>query len=308
MATPHDMTVFVRVADKGSFAAAARDLALTPSAISKIITRLEQRLDTQLLTRTTRRLALTAEGEVYLMHCREILAAIEAAEADVAAFGASPRGHIRVNAGTALGRNHLVPLLPDFLSRFPDITVDLGITDRQIDIVGENVDVALRTGTLSDSSLVVRRMATARRVICASPDYLERRGTPRQPADLLTHNCLTITNIARLARWPFHTPEGINRLEVKGDLTTDSADVLLDLALAGHGIVRLVETIAAEPLRQGRLVALFTQEHADEPVQISALMPPGRNRARRVRVFLDFLAECFRRAGLYAGQPPVSRP
>ena len=298
MPTPHDLTAFVRVADKGSFAAAAQDLSLTPSAVSKIVTRLERRLATQLLTRTTRRLALTAEGEVYLMHCREILAAIEAAEADIAAFGASPRGQIRVNAGTSLGRNHLVPLLPDFLSRYPDIRVDLGITDRQVDIVGENVDVALRSGTLSDSSLVMRRLATARRVICASPAYLARRGTPRQPSDLLAHNCLTITNIARLAHWPFHTPEGINRLEVRGDITTDSADVLLDLALAGHGIVRLIETIAAEPLRQGRLVSLFSREHADEPVEISALMPPGRNRVRRVRVFLDFLAERFASAGL----------
>ena len=171
-----DMNAFVRVVEKGSFAAAAQDLALTPSAVSKIVTRIEQRLGVQLLTRTTRRIALTPEGETYFRRCRDILAAIEAAEAEVASSGTSLQGHIRVSASTSVGRYQIAPILPAFLGRHPGIAIELDATDRQIDLIVENVDVALRTGQLADSSLVARKISEARRIICASPAYLERAG------------------------------------------------------------------------------------------------------------------------------------
>jgi len=293
MVVHNDMLAFVRVIEKGSFAAAARELSLTPSALSKTITRLEQRLGTQLMTRTTRRLALTAEGEIYLLRCREILAAIEAAESEIASSGALARGHIRVNAGTAIGRRQLARLLPDFLATYPDITIDLNISDQRVDLVAENIDVALRAGDLPDSTLVARKIVDARRMICASPKYIADRGTPERPAELLNHNCIVIANFPHLARWPFYTPEGVVRIQVKGNITTDNADVMLDLAVAGHGIVRMVDIHLADSVGRGLLVPLLTKENADEPIPIWALTPAGRNRVPRVRMFLDFLVERF---------------
>lgn len=291
MAGYSDMLAFVRVIENGSFAAAAREVLLTPSALSKTITRLEQRLGTQLITRTTRRLALTAEGEIYLSRCRDILAAIEAAESEITASGASPRGHIRVTAGTAIGRRQVTRLLPDFLARYPDITVEMNISDQRVDLVAENIDVALRAGDLTDSSLVGRKIVDARRLICASPKYLADHGTPERPDDLLNHNCIVMARFPHLAQWPFYTPEGVARIQVSGNVSTDNADVQLDLAVAGHGIVRMVDIHLADPVRRGLLVPLLSRENADEPIPIWALMPAGRNRVPRVRVFLDFLVE-----------------
>lgn len=291
MALPHDMAAFVQVVEKGSFAAAAKDLSLTPSAVSKIVTRLEQRLGIQLLTRTTRRLVLTEEGETYHLRCRDILAAIEAAESEVTSSGSHPRGHIRVNAGTAIGRHQLALLLPEFLAAHPDITIELGISDQQIDLVAENVDVALRAGPLADSGLVARRIADARRVICASPSYLEKRGTPTRPADLPNHNCILIAGLPHLARWAFYTRDGIDHIRVRGDLTTDNADVMVDLAIAGHGIIRMVDVHVARAVANGLLIPLLTKQHVVDPTPIWALTPPGRNRVPRVRAFLDFLID-----------------
>ena len=298
MVVHNDMLAFVRVVEKGSFAAAARELSVTPSALSKTITRLEQRLGAQLMTRTTRRLALTAEGETYLLRCREILAAIEAAESEITSSGALPRGHIRVSAGTAIGRRQLTRLLPDFLATYPDITIDLNISDQRVDLMAENIDAALRAGELPDSTLVARKIVDARRLICASPKYLANRGTPECPDDLLNHNCIIIANFPHLARWPFYMPEGVTHIQVKGNVTTDNADVMLDLAVAGHGIVRMIDIHLADSVRRGLLVPLLAKENADDPIPIWALTPAGRNRALRVRVFLDFLVERFEKLRL----------
>lgn len=295
MVVHNEMLSFVRVVEKGSFAAAARELSLTPSALSKTITRLEQRLGAQLMTRTTRRLALTAEGETYLSRCREILAAIDAAESEIASAGALPRGHIRVSAGTAIGRQQVARLLPDFLATYPGISVELNISDYRVDLVAENIDVALRAGDLPDSTLVARKIVDARRLICASPEYLANHGTPVRPDDLLNHNCIVIASFPHLARWPFHTPEGVTRIQVGGNVTSDNADVQLDLAVAGHGIVRMVDIHLADSVHRGLLVPLLIEENVDEPVPIWALTPPGRNRVPRVRVFLDFLVERLQR-------------
>jgi len=291
-----DMNAFVRVVEKGSFAAAAQDLALTPSAVSKIVTRTEERLGTQLLTRTTRRIALTPEGETYFNRCRDILAAIEAAEAEVSSSGASLQGLIRISASTSIGRYQIARSLPGFLTLHPGIVIELDTTDRQVDLIAENVDIAIRSGTLADSSLVARKIAETQRVLCASPAYLERRGTPVVPADLINHNCLRVTNFAHLARWPFYTPEGINRLAVSGDVTSDSSDILQELALDGHGIIRTLDILAARHIRAGRLVPLLTDVHVAEPTPLWAVTPSGRNRVPRVRAFLDYLVERLGRA------------
>jgi DNA-binding transcriptional LysR family regulator len=291
-----EMNAFVRVAERGSFAVAATDLGLTPSALSKLVTRIEDRLGVRLLTRTTRKLALTAEGELFVARSREILASIEAAEAEVTAASERPRGHLRISVGTAVAKQILGPALPVFLDRYPDITVELHVSDGQVDLVAEQIDVAIRSGALGDSTLVARKVGEATRVICASPLYLEKHGTPQVPADLLQHNCLTLPGPA-WSQWPFHTHEGINRLAVSGTFTSDNADLLLDMAVAGLGIARLADFMVARALRDGALVRLLVDSHVPESFPIHALTVPGRHRAPRIRAFVDFLAEEFGRTG-----------
>ena len=182
-----EMAIFERVAARGSFAGAAGDVGLSPSAVAKLITRLEQRLGVRLINRTTRRLALTAEGETYLDRVREILGAIEAAESEIASARASPRGHLRVHTFPVIAAHELAPALPDFLARHPHITFDFMVTNRSVDLVGENVDVSLRIGPLEDSALVSRKIVDLSRVVCASPGYLASHGRPAEPADLARH-------------------------------------------------------------------------------------------------------------------------
>ncbi len=294
MQASYEMQTFLHVAESGSFAGASDIMRLTPSAVSKLVTRIEDRLGVKLLIRTTRRLVLTDEGIIYLNRARDITAAIEAAENEVSARSATPSGHIRVNTGTAFGRHRLAPVLPLFLTRYPLISVELAITDRQVSLIDEHVDVAIRTGTVNDSSLIVRKLTEARRIICASPAYLAKHGTPQQPADLLHHNCLIVDGHGQLGRWPFLTPEGINTLSVKGNALCDSADIVLEMALAGLGIVRLGDMLVLDSIQRGALAEILGKQHAPEPFPISVVMVPSRNRVPRVRAFVDFLVETFR--------------
>jgi DNA-binding transcriptional LysR family regulator len=290
-----EMNAFVRVIERGSFAAAAGDLGITPSALSKLVTRIEDRLGVSLLTRTTRRLALTAEGELFVARSRDILASIEAAEAEVTSASRLPRGHLRISVGTALAKQILGPALPVFLACYPDVTVELHVSDRQIDLVAEQVDVAIRSGALGDSALMARKITDATRVICASPIYLKKYGLPRVPADLLQHNCLTLPGFA-WSQWPFHSNEGINRLSVSGTFTSDNADLLLDMAVAGLGIARLADFMIGRALQQGTLVPLLLDSHMTDPFPIHALTVPGRHRAPRVKAFIDFAVAQFNKA------------
>ena len=291
MSQPSDMAVFVRIVETGGLAPAARKLGLTPSALSKQLARLEARLGVRLLTRTTRRIALTPEGETYLARARDILSLIEAAERDVTAGRDRPGGLLRVNTGTSFARHRLIPLLPAFFARYPDITLDLGVTDRRVDFVTEQADVLLRTGALGDSSLVARRIAGGRRVICAAPAYLERRGRPAAPEDLLAHDCLVLRGLARLTAWPFRSATGLQTLTVRGVATTDSAEALRDMALAGLGIIRVSAFLVTRDIAEERLVPLFEDLHVSEEVPVWAVMAPGRHRLPRVQVFVDFLAQ-----------------
>lgn len=298
MTQSHEMEIFCRIVEAGSFAAAAEQAGLSPSAISKIVTRTEKRLGVQLMTRTTRQLALTPEGDIYLARARDILSAIEDAEAEVARATASPSGRLRITCGTAFGNHLLLPALGEFRDRHPGIVIELGSTDRMVDLVAEQIDVAIRTGQLGDSSLVARRICESRRVICASPAYLARHGAPEVPADLARHNCMTVTTVPHLHAWPFVTPEGINRMMVSGDFMSDSADALRAMAISGQGIIRLARFLVAADLAAGRLVQLLGAFEHPEVFPISAVMPPGRHRAPRVRAFVEFLVEKFSNADL----------
>jgi DNA-binding transcriptional LysR family regulator len=287
-----DIALFALVVERGSFAAAAAETGQTASAVSRAISRLEDRLGVRLLERTTRRLSLTAEGESLMAHGEGILAAIERAETDVTAASGRPSGRVRVSLGTALARHPFAAALGEFSVRYPEIRLELLITDRRVDVIGEQVDVAIRTGPLADSSLIARRIGESRRVICASPDYLANHGIPQTPQELSRHRCMTIAGHAALAEWPMRDPSGAAwRVAVNGGIATDSALMLRDMAVAGAGIVRLAEFVISDALADGRLVPLLVDHHVDEPLPVWAITPPGRRCTPRVRAFIDFAAE-----------------
>ena len=198
-----EMTVFVRAVELGGFSAAARALGLTPSAVSKGISRLEDRLGVRLLNRTTRSLTLTPEGATFLERSRRILADIDEAEQEVARFRSAPRGRLRLHISVAFGLHQLPPALPEFLTRYPDVDLDISVSDREPDLAEEGIDLAVRSGEVADQSLIARRICLMERVICAAPAYLKKHGTPRTPDDLLQHNCLLVSAQPNPANWPF---------------------------------------------------------------------------------------------------------
>jgi DNA-binding transcriptional LysR family regulator len=290
-----DMGAFVRVVERRSFSAAAQDLGLSPSAVSKLITRLEDRLGSRLLHRTTRRLSLTSEGEHYFIRARKILVDIAEAEAEVARSQAEPNGRLRINTSIAFATYQLAPSLPEFIARYPNIAVELFVTDRIVDLVEDHADVTIRAGRIPETTLSARRIADFRRVICASPEYLEKHGTPHVPPDLASHACISLV-AADTISWPFRTSKGIEQVQIIPRLTSDNGDVALRLALSGTGIVRLAELLVGEPIRRGALVPILTDFHHAEPIALTAIYLAGKHRLPKVRVFLDFLVEKFSRA------------
>lgn len=288
-----EMNAFVSAVENGGFSAAARELGLTPSALSKLVSRLEDRLDVRLLHRTTRRLQLTPEGDVFFQRAQRILAAIDEAEAEVVEANASPRGLLRMHCGSAFGMHQLTPALPRFLERYPDIRADVTISDQPPAAMEEGIDLAIRIGALDESSMVARRICNLQRVICAAPAYLERHGTPRTPDDLQVHNCLWITSLPALRRWPFDTDEGIRVVNVGGNVVANTAETVLQLAVAGLGIIRLTDVIVGEAIRRGELVPILADWHHVEPVPLFVTYPSGRHLSPKVRAMVDFLVEEF---------------
>lgn len=290
-----EMRAFVLAMDGGSFAAAARSLGLTPSAVSKLISRLEARLGVRLVNRTTRSLALTAEGEVYLATGRRILESIAALEAEVGASAGRPRGLVRINTGLAFGLHQLVPAVPEFRAAYPEVELEIAMTDRIVDLAAERSDIAIRTALrLADSSLMSRRIADMERIVCASPAYLARHGAPRSPADLAHHDCIVFAGGTALDRWPFRRPSGeVFQVHVKGTVAVDNAEAMVQLAIAGVGIVRLGDLVVADPIRRGQLVPLLVDAHVAEAVPMWAVFAPGTQRTPRIRVLIDFLIERF---------------
>jgi DNA-binding transcriptional LysR family regulator len=293
MGVPSDMAVFVRAVQRGGFSSAARELGLTPSAISKLVTRMEDRLGVRLLNRTTRRLALTPEGEAFFHRAQRILADIEEAENEVTRFRERPRGKLRINVGTAFGGYQFVPALPEFLARYPEIEVEITMTDRIVDLMEEGADVGIRSGELTDSSLVARRICDMERVICASPAYLRKHGTPRKPADLARHNCLVLAATPQFHLWPFDFPDGTRNVEVTGNVTASNAETLVQLAVMGLGIIRLADVIVGDAIARGLLKPVLAEVHHVEPLPLHAVFPHGRHRSPRVAALVDFLVEKF---------------
>lgn len=287
--TVSDMEVFARVADLGGFSAAARDLGMTQSAVSHLIQRLERRLGAALFERTTRRVSLTTAGDAYLRHCRVVLAEIAAAEQAVMEATSAPRGRLNVSASPAFARAGILPHVPAFLDAYPDIQLDLSLTDTIIDVVGQNVDVAIRVGHLDDSSLIARRLAPTRRIVCAAPAYLARRGNPDTPRNLESHDGLVFRFDEILDRWTFETPAGPTTVKVPARLMSNDAAVLVEAALAGIGIIRAAEFLVGDHVAEGRLVSVLDESNPDDGSAVYAVYAPSRRHSPTVHAFLDFL-------------------
>lgn len=287
-----ELEVFVQAVEAGGFSAAARKLQLTPSALSKLISRLEDRLGARLLHRTTRRLSLTVEGEAFYQRIRPLLTALTEAEAAVSLAADSPRGLLRVRCGSGFAMHHLTQKLPLFLARYPEVELDLVVSDDPAPPEDQS-DMTIQVGLPEEPTAVVRHLFNVERLICAAPAYLERFGTPQTPDDLYGHNCLWISGLPALRRWPFDTDEGIRVIHVDGNVIANNAEMVLQLALAGVGITRLANMAVTEAIASGRLVPLLSHWHHVEPIPLIASYPSSRNLSPKVRAMVDFLVAEF---------------
>lgn len=285
-----EMEVLVRVAQEGSLSAAARTLGMTPSAVSRIIARTEQRLGARLLLRTTRAITFTAEGDAYLRGARRILADLAEVE-DAIADQSVPKGRIRVSAALGHGRLAIVPLVAAFSARYPNIVVDLTLGDEVVDILGGQADVAVRFGPLPDSPLTARKIGDTGQIVVASPDYLARHGTPQAPEDLLQHNCLRFNFRRAEPNWPFVRDGEVFSLKVCGNIECSSGEALAQLARVGAGIARIGAFTVNEDIGRGDLVQLLEAFNPGEREPIHAVFVGGPTMPARVRLFVDFLIE-----------------
>ncbi len=289
-----EMMIFVRCVDDGSFSAAARTLDMTPSAISKQIRRLEDRLGARLFNRTTRRISLTEVGRDFYDRCSRIMREIEEAEEAVSSLQDKVRGTLRVTGTAAFSRREVIPRLRRFLELNPDLNMEYELTDRRVDLVEEGIDAAIMLQEqVEDPSLVARKIAVNRRIIVASPDYLRRHGEPRTPEELLQHNCLTLYNVSRFNDWEFEHEDGSRRvIHVNGNFHSNTASALFEAAVAGVGLARLSTWLVAPHIRSGELVQLLP-EYTQESSAYYVLFPQGRHLSLKVRAFVDFLVEEF---------------
>ncbi len=279
------LETFVAVVEAGSFAGAARRLGRSRALVSREVKHLEERLESVLLHRTTRSLSLTEPGLALYERASAALEDLDEAEAAVDSMKGSARGRLRVSLPTAYGRRIAAPVLLDMVAEHPGIELDLSFTDRYVDLVGEGVDLALRIGRLSDSSLVARRLGETRTIVCGAPSYLESKGRPTRPGDLTEHECLLYSRQLPGPAWRFADGESV---AVRGRIRSDSGDLLLDAAVAGFGLAFLPDFFLAEALDDGSLELLLAEFEA-EPLGVWAVYPQRRHLSLKVRLAVDRL-------------------
>lgn len=283
------MEIFVRVVELGSFSAAARALEMTPSAISKLIKRLEMRLGVRLLNRSTRQLHLTVEGQSYFRQVIQILKDIEQIEGSLS-HSALPQGRIFLNSNIPFAEKFLYPILPKFLELYPQIQVDLTVLDTVMDLYENRTDIAIRSGPLKDSNLIATKLGHTKMIVVAAPDYLERHGTPRQPEELKQHNLLGFNFYRVHHAWPFLDQGNTILIEPKGNLLASNGQAIYHLTRQGAGIARLAAFMAEDDIKQGRLIPLLQAYNPKDIEEIHAVfMGRGGLLPARVRVFLDYL-------------------
>ncbi len=289
-----EMEVFVRVIQLGGFSAAARDLRMTPSAISKLVSRLEKRLGVRLVNRSTRQIQLTPEGSVFYQRSLEVLAELDEVER-VVTVGDNPQGNLSINSSVPFGLHFLLPLIPKFLERYPQVKLDVALTDEVVDLIDRRTDIAIRIGPLKSSTLQARKLGESKLAVVASPQYLQKHGTPKLPQDLVQHNLLNFKLPRSFEGWRFKVDGEVIDIPVVGNTQTSDGESLQRLALAGVGITRLACFHVCEDIEKGRLIPLLEKFNFGATEEIHAVfLGQGGYMPSRVRAFLDFMVENIR--------------
>ncbi len=283
---------FVAVAETESFTQAAKRLDVSTAQVSRQVSALETRLATRLFYRTTRRVSVTEAGRIYYQHCRQVLDALDDAERSITNLQLSPRGKLRLTAPITYGEKRIAPLVNEFVVRYPELDVEMNLTNQKLDLVGGGYDLAVRLGKLEDSSMMARRLSSRTLYVCASPQYLAARGTPHELAELAQHNCLQ----GNLDYWRFQEQGQPRNVRVSGNIRCDSGRALLDAALKGIGIVQLPDYYVQTALDSGQLLPLLTDYREDDD-GIWAVYPQTRHLSPKVRMLLDFLVESLGTSG-----------
>ncbi len=293
MARLEDMETFIHVVEAGSISGAAERMGIAKSAVSRRLSELESRLGVQLFRRTTRRLDLTDSGRGFYERCQRILSDVDEAEEAVSQAHGTLRGRLRVAVPLSFGLLHLGPAICEFMRVHPGVDFDLDMNDRQVDLLAEGFDLALRIADLDDSTLIARQLAPIKTVVCASPDYLARHGTPQTPEQLAEHNCLVYSNAREPTQWRYHDPQGnAKSIQVRARLQASNGDFLHQAAIAGQGICLQPTFIVYQSIQQAQLKPILT-DYSWPSVNAYAIYPQTRHLSRRVRVFVDFLVERF---------------
>jgi DNA-binding transcriptional LysR family regulator len=288
-----EMQTFVAVVDAGSFVKAAESLKLSKAAVSRYIGELESRLGVRLLHRTTRKLSLTGEGEVFHTRCKDLLATVDEAEAEITAHMGTAVGQVKVNVPVSFGLLQLAPLWAAFMALHPQVTLDVTLSDRLVDLVDEGYDLAVRIARLPSSSLISRKLTSTRLVLCASPAYLREHGMPAHPSELASHAVMSYSLLSMGEHWEFDGPEGPVTVKVNPRLRTNSGDTCRAAALAHQGIVLQPSFLVGADVRSGALVELLSQYCSIE-LGVYAVYPTRKHVTSKVRVLIDFLVEAFR--------------
>lgn len=284
------LKLFVRVASLNNISLAGSELGLSPAVSSSHMTKLEMGLGVKLIHRTTRKVSLTEEGEAFLPHAEDVLENIDIAKAAISSGSIRPQGTLRITASSSFGRMHIIPALSDFLSLYPDLHVDLKLSDTIIDMVGGGFDIAIRDAALNDSTLIARKLASDPRIICASPAYLAKHGTPQTPQDLKKHQCIGFSG---LETWIFTTPNGQQSIKTQGQLKIDNGEAIRDACIAGMGITLMSTWCAHKQLDSGELVEILQEFPLLSNTAIWAVYPSARLLAPKVRAFIDYFVEHF---------------
>lgn len=302
------MEVFVQVVDAGGFTRAAENMQLPKATVSSLIQGLETALAVKLLHRTTRQVSVTADGAAYYERCLRILADVRDAEESLSRTKLSPSGRLRVEAPSALARDMLIPALPDFFTRFPDITLELGCSDRPVDLIEEGVDCAVRGGVLGDSTLIARRIGALNFTTCAAPSYLARYGVPAHPRDLTRHVCVNYfsAKTGKIYDWDFSRDGERLQMPLPSQVALNDSNAYVAAGLAGLGIVQMSDFALADYIADGRLVQVLP-EWSSDPIPVHIVYPQNRHLSAKVRVFVEWVSDQFsHHPGLRAKAPAIS--
>jgi DNA-binding transcriptional LysR family regulator len=289
------MAIFVRVVERGSFSAVARELQTSQPTISKVLRALETELGGKLIARSTRQLSLTDEGQRYYSECRQILAAVDAAEHSFHSGRETVAGNLRIGSSVSFGRLQIAARLPGFLTQYPQVHVDLQLSDQNQDLVSEGLDVTFRIGELNDSGLIARRIGTTHRVTVAAPVYLRQHGQPQTPEELSGHNCLQFNLLSSQNLWVYENDTRRHEVRIKGTAQSNNSEAIREMVLGGLGIALSPVWLFSEDLKAGRVTAIL-QDYTAQSLPIHAVSPANRRQSARVKAFVDYMSQALETA------------